>query len=394
MTYPAHKPVHALQQSDIQWLVDAAAQESETVEFKRDFWGQSDEERRKMLRSIVSLANQRGGELYVGIEEKDGTAVGLVGVEGEGLIERVTQSCRANVERPLRLEAAAVALASGRSVIVLRVPLSLSGPHMITFKGLNQFWIRHGRTKAPMTVDEVEAAFMGRFEGETHVERMRAQQQIRDAKDAGPRLWTAISATPVFFTRTVIDTRDPRLRALLQQPPLYSGLPGGDVLGSGQPRASLAGVSRDDIYEETLHSRLEVHRNGHIHFAEAADFIDAGSPEKIVPGASVALVVHDFVHLVRDIYKIGPIGGPVAFYLTLLNVSGSVLDTGRRVLYRRQSSVFDRPVLALPASYADDVDADLGRVIAELNDWLWNAYRLEACPYFTEEGQLDVRRLK
>src|SRR5262249_17473302 len=86
--------------SDLQQLISAHAQEHQMLEFKRDVWGNSDEDIREMLRDISSMANAYGGHIVVGMDEDaSGVAVSLVPVpDADGQRDRIFASSLANLQ--------------------------------------------------------------------------------------------------------------------------------------------------------------------------------------------------------------------------------------------------------------------------------------------------------
>lgn len=383
------KPLESVEESDLQRLVDDGAQEGDAAEFKGEMWGKSDEDRRKMLRSITSFANQKGGEIYVGIRAKDGTAVEAVGVEGEAHSERILSSCRSNVERPLQgLQVHPVPLGDGKSVIIVRVPYSLNGPHMVTFKGMNQFWIRHGRQKVPMTVDEIEDAFMRRFDSETRVERFIEERKQRawNESQGDPSLFLAV--TPAFLREEIIDPRDPHVHQLLSRPPehpSYQRL----VLGDVDVSPSLAGLTGEYIRDGRTIRRREVHRNGHVECMMRT--FGSGQPpsddERLaIPAKLVALQTHSFVHLARELYRHHGVASPVALSMAIFNARSLHLLYGG--LFKERTREWGEDRLDLPLMYAQELESEAPSLVKRLNDRLWNAFRLDPCFYVTDEGDL------
>src|SRR4030065_2872408 len=151
------KKLTDLQEQDFQRLVTDQVQERDTVEYKRDMYGNSDADKREMLKDITSMANHRGGYLLIGINENDeGIATNILGVEPGNHVERITSCCLDNVEkRIVGLDIRDISLANGKVVVAISIPESFNAPHMVTHKGLNQFWKRHGRQKDRMTIDEI-----------------------------------------------------------------------------------------------------------------------------------------------------------------------------------------------------------------------------------------------
>lgn len=62
------KRLSDLQEQDLQRLVNDEVQERDSVEYKRDMYGNSDDDKREMLKDIASMANHRGGYIVVGVE--------------------------------------------------------------------------------------------------------------------------------------------------------------------------------------------------------------------------------------------------------------------------------------------------------------------------------------
>jgi hypothetical protein len=389
--YLRAKPIDTIDESDLQRLVDAGAQETETADFKEEMWGNADEDKREMLRDITSFANQRGGEIYIGIRDDDGTTIEIAGVEGKGLAERIQSSCDANIERTLRgLQIRPVPLENGRSVLVVRVPYSLSGPHVVTFKGLNQFWIRHGRQKVPMTVDEIEATYVRRFEAETRLERFIEERKQRAWNESKGDVWVFLSMTPLFFREEVVDSRDPQIQQLLRRPPEHRDYRY-DVIGCLEAHPSLLGLSAEVEDGRRVVRRLELHRNGHLEFAERTCHLSSSPPREEQLGVAsklVALQTYSFVNLGRSILAHSRITTPVAVSLAILNSRSTYLITEPGPGLRTPRVEFNEDRLDIPLMYSQDIGTEGGGIVKRLNDTLWNAYRLPRCPYVTDDGDL------
>lgn len=146
---------------DLRRLIEDEVQEGDTLEYKHAMYGGSDDEKREMLKHISSMANHLGGYLIIGIEEDaEGNPTNLGGIQKGNHVERVVGSCLDNIaKRIIGLEVEDVPLPNGNVIVVVFIPESTDAPHMVTFKGLNQFWKRHGRQKGKMTIYEIEQQF-------------------------------------------------------------------------------------------------------------------------------------------------------------------------------------------------------------------------------------------
>jgi hypothetical protein len=387
--YLRSKALDTISESELHGLVSQAAQETDTAEFKQQMWGKSDDDKREMLRDIVSFANHKGGEIYVGIREEDGIAVEVEGVEGEGQVERIHSSCRSAIDRPLQgLQVYPVPLANERSVIIVRVPYSLNGPHMVTFKGVNQFWVRHGRQKAPMTVDEIEDAFMRRFESETAVERFIAERKERAQTDAGVAPWLFLAVTPIFLREDIIDPGDPQVQRLLTRPPEH---PNHEhwILGDVDIHPSLAGLAGEYVRDGQTIRRREVYRNGHVEFGTRTfGSREPGTEDErlAIRAKQIVLQTYSFLRLAVELYREQGAAGPVVLSMALFNATSTRLLYGG--LFTEHSARWNEPRLDIPPIYLQELDAEFGAAVKRLNDRFWNAFRLRECPYVTAEGDL------
>ena len=152
------KPLAEVTEADLQSLVVNEVRERQTLDFKRDVYPRHDEGRREMLRDVSAMANAYGGEILLGVGESgEGVATDIVGIgEGEREAQSIISSCLSNLDERIRgLASYLVPLSNGRHVVIVQVPSSLRAPHMVTHKGLNQFWMRHDRQKSPMSTDEI-----------------------------------------------------------------------------------------------------------------------------------------------------------------------------------------------------------------------------------------------
>ena len=214
------KPVAELRRADLEMIRGVA--ESERLEFKRDAYGRADEDIREMLRDVSGMANASGGFLLVGVDaDPEERAIDFPGIENAGdEAARMLSSFRANLEEQiLGLNFGFVEVAAARHVIVWGIPRSTRAPHMITFKGLNQFWRRHGRQKARMTIEEVREACVRVENLQRSLEAFIAERHREQLGAAAGNCRLIISATPLVVRDEVLDTNDDGIRELFRDPP-------------------------------------------------------------------------------------------------------------------------------------------------------------------------------
>ena len=195
-----------LQEQDLQRLVDDQVQERDSIEYKRDMYGNSDDDKREMLKDITSMANHRGGYIVIGIEADDeGIPTNVIGIETGNRVERIRSSCLDNIDkRIVGLDIGDLELSNSRVVIVISIPESINAPHMVTYKGLNQFWKRHGRQKEKMTTHEIGEAFDKRLSNLNRLDRFLLLRKTDILENIGEDTYMVISSSPALLSDEAI----------------------------------------------------------------------------------------------------------------------------------------------------------------------------------------------
>jgi len=157
-----HLPLAEINVDILNNLISVATEESKYIEYKRDVYGSSDDDRAEFLADISSLANTSGGDLIIGIDAHQGIPTGIcplrVNIDSEKL--RLESMARDGLEPRignLQIEKVLVSLAD--YVLVIRVPKSYNSPHRVIFKKKNRFWARSSAGKYEPNVEELRYLF-------------------------------------------------------------------------------------------------------------------------------------------------------------------------------------------------------------------------------------------
>lgn len=158
----AHIPVDQITAKDLDALILGKAVETRLVEFKRDTYGKTDRDYAEFLADISSLANTSGGDLFIGIEAKNGEATSIVPFEGNADAEKLRlENVARNALQPRLSDLAAHAVpVAGGHVLVLRTGRSYRGPHRVVRNGSNRFWARSSNGKFEPDVEQLRSLFL------------------------------------------------------------------------------------------------------------------------------------------------------------------------------------------------------------------------------------------
>ncbi|WP_206240444.1 AlbA family DNA-binding domain-containing protein [Novosphingobium terrae] len=213
-------PIDAIDEAALQRLVDDQISEGRSLEFKRDLPGGGDEASREFLADVTSFANAQGGDIVYGIDEANGVAAAVTGVEADdpdAAILRLEGKLQTGVDpRLIGVRTSRVPLANGRSALVLRIPGSLSAPHRVTFRNGARFYGRNSRGKYELDVHDLRHAFTGAAQlpqqfRQLHAEAIAASQGVDMpfALDAFPTTVVSIAPLGLFREeRQIAVTRD------------------------------------------------------------------------------------------------------------------------------------------------------------------------------------------
>ncbi|MFQ6133173.1 MAG: helix-turn-helix domain-containing protein [Armatimonadota bacterium] len=399
MSWIPTKPLTEITLEDLEELIGVA--ESDRLEFKRDAYGTTREDRREMLRDITSFANARGGYLLLGIEEDDeDRATEIVGIpqaEEEGT--RMLSCCLACIEaRVLGLNFHTVPVGDGLQVLIWQIPRSTRAPHMIIFRGRQEFWRRHGRQKDQMTIEEIREACLRTESIRRSLEDFLAERRESVLAQIGGKPWLWLTATPLVVRGELVDIGDEVVRQIMLKPP-YRREPGEwTVECSDRVRPSLYG-----LVTELDHSRrLEVFRNGHMEFRVpiGASFCreefesPPGHKHSVLYPYPLAEYPLSFLHSVGALADHVAIMEPTVIGLSILNAGGLALRGGVPGTYHYRVQGIDRvPTwkhdqhLEVPfMQFAYPMQPD--QVAKSLADRVWNAFGYEECPVLDEDGEL------
>ncbi|MFD1569390.1 AlbA family DNA-binding domain-containing protein [Halorubrum laminariae] len=160
-------------------LIDAEAMESEDLEYKS-----ADDHSESILRELVSLANNGGGRLIVGIKENDGEIVKIEDVtengDPSGLEESLQNQIRDKVEPPIRLN---YELAHYDSKTLVEISVSNEEEiHSLEINGKPVFPMRHGSTTGYLGCHDLSRIFQSKGLGLAQNTREESDQESVDGR--------------------------------------------------------------------------------------------------------------------------------------------------------------------------------------------------------------------
>jgi hypothetical protein len=383
------KVLNNINKQDIESLVSARVSESRTLDYKQQLPGSDTDKKREFLYDVSSFANAAGGDMVFGVaDERDSSdkSTGLpASVEGMGIanvsdvIARLENLIRDGITPRIQgIQWQAVDGFPSGSVLVVRIPKSLIGPHMVVFGGMARFYSRNSTGKYPMDYREIRSAFVESTEIGEKLDALRRRRIPRILEGSTPlgltdKAIVVLHLVPLSSLSFGVSHDVTRAAASmnLQLAPIGAKAWNGRYTFDGylviaSPMTSYVQVFRSGIIEAVNNSLLDVshpdYKNQIPSIAFEKNVIDAMQRYLAIQGGlAVAL--------------------PIFAAITLLRVKGFRMSS-----YDSPSPPIDRDDLILPAVLIEDYDADIGRLLRPSFDALWQACGLEESLNYDDQG--------
>jgi hypothetical protein len=385
-----HLPLDRITEADLQALIEAGVAEGRDIDFKSETWGHSNEEKKEFLKDISSFANTVGGHIVVGMREKSGIARELAGIDIDPDKERLRleQLARDGLQpRIMGLRIAALKLANGQHVLVIRIPRSWNPPHRVVAQGSNRFWARGGAGKYEPDVDQLRELFAV---APTLAERIRDFRLDRIAKIRAGDAPLREPASGVLALHIVpLDAFVTSRRLAIKQ--LY------DNAGAFEPmraegrtkRVNLEGLLVTyDAGENAWSTYVQIWRSGQVEAAHS-DLVATLDGRKVVRITDVEKSIVGAVRSYAQGLRRLEIAPPYAIFLTLLGVRDAIYGWSEK--RGEHDKMFSRDIVpttgVLLEEPPDDDDQAVATLLRPAFDEIANAAGRLASPGFDAAGQ-------
>jgi hypothetical protein len=387
------KPLATIAEQDLMELLTNAVPEGLMLDYKRDLPGGADGDKREFLADVSSFANSYGGDLLFGMEERDDRPVAVPGVppiEAASSILRLESSIREGITPRINgVVSRVIALASGKCVLIIRIPRSFAAPHMVTFGNLSRFYARTTRGKYQLNVDELRRAFVAGETAREHAVAFRAERIAHILAGDTPihmddRAKVVLHMLPLENTGSSGSFPLDRVVASPARPkPLHSE--------HRQYRYNLNGLLfyASGEHRDKTHSYLQIFRSGALE-AVCSSLVWPDGADKFIRTVVVEPNVIDGLHEYREFYAAMDVAPPFTAMVSLLGVQGY------RVLPKianRDWGSFRLPLaevdLLLPDVQIADSSVASSDVLRSAFDVLWQAAGWERSMNYGPDGSYE-----
>jgi hypothetical protein len=182
-----HSPLGQVDRARLDELVTNAVREGRQLEYKEQLPGGTDDDKREFLSDVTSFANAAGGDMIYGLRDRR-DANGVPTSEPErivGLLDLNAGAEQLRLENLMRDGVAPrmppIAFREIRCdpdppCLLLRVPRSWAGLHMVTFKNLSRIYGRSSNGRYQLDISQIRAEILASESAHERVRRLRAER--------------------------------------------------------------------------------------------------------------------------------------------------------------------------------------------------------------------------
>ena len=389
------KPIADITADDIQHLVDEGTPEKRTLEFKIELPGTKDSEKKEFLADVSSFANAVGGDLIFGVATTDGRATAAPGVTAQNVeaeVLRLDQMIRSGISpRIVGFQIHRVPGLRNGLAIVIRIPRSWQGPHIVSYQQHFRFFSRNAAGKFPMDVSDIRAAVLNAGSTEERIRMFRTDRLARIGAAETPvrlnstRLICVHSAPFMAFSGVgQVDLARAVNRTELLEPLHHAG-------GWSAPTFNIDGLyTHSPVHHEGSASYLQIFRNGTVEAVDARTIPCQPPYPDAVPSVLFPRKLFAYVTRLVQLYRLLEVEPPYVLFVSLLGVRG--IHLGVDLSRGLNLEPLDRDVLMLPELIIDTGTIEPDIELKPLLDTLWQSFGVHGCIDYDESGRWRPRR--
>lgn len=367
-----HKIFAEVNEDDLKLLIESGTTEGLQLEFKETISNNI-----SLVEEVAAFANTQGGDLFIGVKEREGTPIEVTGIDinPDQEILKYKQWVETNTDPALtNILYRHISLTGGGHVIHIRVPRSWNGPHMVkNFK----FMLRTASAKVPAGTSDIRRMMNVRDHFLDQYNRFRVQRiekTLNIYKQETPFVLVHFLPTSAFN----IESNYPIVE---RQSSINLSVLGGSGYNQG---INAHGLYYQSIGTNGYRGHTQIFRNAIIEQVSNMSFNYRKSYEE--PRKEFFSTAH-FENSLRDSilnqirnYEQLNMQDPFYIFVNLIGASG-VIGHSFGAYYISAPQAIDDDLLQLPETMIDPIaNPDLEVILSTIINYLWNAFGFVSKP--------------
>lgn len=376
-----------LSENDLVELIVGQVPEGLRIDYKRDLYGNSDADKREVLKDISGFANAFGGHLIVGMEEQNGFATGIPGVANvnpDDVVLRLEQLVRTGLEPRIQgLRIRAVQISSGAYCFVLRIPRSWHPPHRVSAQNSNRFWIRNSGGTHEAGVDELRTLFTIGADASHRIQQFRDERlrEITSGQWSRPLMGDGRMILHIVPLSAVTSSWQVDLGKVFELRQAFSPIGSAGM----SPRFNLDGFVNERGGEQNF-GYTQIFRSGAIE-ATKASIAGMYEGKKYIPSGPLEKYVFESLpYYINGLRDLG-VPPPLIVLITLEGVKDAAYKVHNNI-FDDPEPVIERDVVFLPECVINEYGevAEYHKALKPAFDALWNTAGCVSAQTFSADG--------
>lgn len=354
-------------------------EEGRFLEFKSDIKIDTTEEKREFLADISSFSNANGGDLILGVIEKDGIAKSINGISIENTdkfkqrIENLVRDSIAPNIPPIKFQI--IRLSSGKYLVVISIIESFNKPHSITLNKSLRVYSRNSSGKCPLDIFDIKDIILGSADVIKKINDFRNSRvfsivnqdlPVKFENEQSAKYIIHIIPQQAFFQKLNADFNEVRTWTNMIMP-----------LNADHCQQRL---NFDGIYAYSSGTNFSVvtkyfqfFRNGIIESVNGDFTSRSYNIEKGIWGSLISEGAIRLVTQAITIYKELEISPPIYVLISLIGVKDHCMILDQSKFHWTGNKSFEQRELKCPEVVIYDYDIDLKNELKFIFDMIWNA---------------------
>ncbi|MFA5995569.1 MAG: ATP-binding protein [Patescibacteria group bacterium] len=368
---------------DLKQLIENEIHENRTIEYKQTLLLDSSENKKEFLKDVSSFANTEGGDLIFGLKEENGLPTAIVGLELHDIDAeklRIESLIRDGIEPRIQSKIHTIFLDDHKVVIIIRIKKSWTAPHRVILGGHDKFYARNSAGKYPMNTNQLREMFNASMTIYDKIKQFRVEKLAEIIADETP---VSLSGKTKIVLHIIPFTAfDPITKFTIEELQSISGELRPIYSYGYTPRININGLLNYSSSEQSIHTYLQLYRNGIIEAVDSS-ILDRTGKEKYIPDKVFEKEILEALTQYLSVIKQLSLHSPYVIALTLINIRG--------YKFRRISGLeyhIEKDTLILPESIIDpDVIPNASSILRPMFDIIWNACGLIKSPNFDKDNK-------